>query len=357
MRERSLLSRFAGSRPTQATEVDDTHGLGAARPRRPHRRRGHQRRRPTTACATSPRAPAPPRARRRRAAGEPGDYPGLPAPAPARPHDGFDPPPPQLDPARGRRGAARRVRALRGRRAAGVRDLDRGRRRDRDRLVDRRARADAVTDAYMKVIARDERGRSGLGGAAPAVARRRVDPAALARRARRPRSRREEPVELAPGEYPVVLEPDAVGSLLDFLGCLAFNGLAHAEGRGALVGPPGRSAWRRRRSTSPTRRASPARCRARSTPRACPRRRCRSSRTASPTRSCTTRARPRVRARRSTGHALAPGGSAYGPAPDEPRAHRRRRGRRGRARRADRARALRDAPVVRQRRPREVHAS
>jgi PmbA protein len=36
--------------------------------------------------------------------------------------------------------------------------------------------------------------------------------------------------------YPVVLEHDAVGSLLEFLGGLAFDGLAHTEGRGALVG-------------------------------------------------------------------------------------------------------------------------
>ena len=34
----------------------------------------------------------------------------------------------------------------------------------------------------------------------------------------------------------MVLENDAVGSLLEFLGGLAFDGLAHTEGRGALVG-------------------------------------------------------------------------------------------------------------------------
>ncbi|HVE68610.1 MAG TPA: metallopeptidase TldD-related protein, partial [Solirubrobacteraceae bacterium] len=41
---------------------------------------------------------------------------------------------------------------------------------------------------------------------------------------------------LEPDEYPVVLDADAVGLLLEFLGGLAFNGLAHAEGRGALSG-------------------------------------------------------------------------------------------------------------------------
>ena len=47
---------------------------------------------------------------------------------------------------------------------------------------------------------------------------------------------RGELAELPAGTYPVVLGPEAVATLLDFLGGLAFNGLAHAEGRGALVG-------------------------------------------------------------------------------------------------------------------------
>ena len=34
----------------------------------------------------------------------------------------------------------------------------------------------------------------------------------------------------------MVLEPRAVGCLLDLLGETALNGLAHVEGRGALVG-------------------------------------------------------------------------------------------------------------------------
>ena len=33
-----------------------------------------------------------------------------------------------------------------------------------------------------------------------------------------------------------ILEPEAVGELLQFLANLAFNGLSHTEGRGALVG-------------------------------------------------------------------------------------------------------------------------
>jgi PmbA protein len=47
---------------------------------------------------------------------------------------------------------------------------------------------------------------------------------------------RGEAVPVAPGELPVVLGPDAVGGLLAELGAIAFNGLTHAEGRGALAG-------------------------------------------------------------------------------------------------------------------------
>jgi predicted Zn-dependent protease len=43
-------------------------------------------------------------------------------------------------------------------------------------------------------------------------------------------------MRLAPGEYPVVLEADAVGELLAWLGALAHNGLAYAEDRSALCG-------------------------------------------------------------------------------------------------------------------------
>jgi predicted Zn-dependent protease len=42
--------------------------------------------------------------------------------------------------------------------------------------------------------------------------------------------------EVGPGTYPVVLGELAVGELLGFLGGLAFNGLAYTEGRSALVG-------------------------------------------------------------------------------------------------------------------------
>ena len=42
---------------------------------------------------------------------------------------------------------------------------------------------------------------------------------------------REEPIQIEPGEYEVILEPYAVGELLAFLGYLGFNALAVQEGR------------------------------------------------------------------------------------------------------------------------------
>jgi predicted Zn-dependent protease len=95
-----------------------------------------------------------------------------------------------------------------------------------------------VTDAYMKVIARDASGRTGWAAdAGRSIAA--LHPLLLAERASS-KVTPQEPAELEPGEYPVVLESDAVGTLLEFFGGLAFNGLAHVEGRGALVGRLGR---------------------------------------------------------------------------------------------------------------------
>jgi PmbA protein len=87
----------------------------------------------------------------------------------------------------------------------------------------------------MKVLARDDSGRTGWAADA-GVAAAALDPAAIAARAVAKVPAGVEPAALEPGEYPVVLAPEAVQDLLDFLGALAFNGLSHAEGRGALTG-------------------------------------------------------------------------------------------------------------------------
>src|SRR5205085_5454473 len=86
---------------------------------------------------------------------------------------------------------------------------------------------DSVTDAYVKVICRDGAGRSGFSAAAGRSVRA-LDPAAAAEEAAR-KATPGERVELPAGEYDVVLDADAVGVLLEFVGSLAFNGLAHAE--------------------------------------------------------------------------------------------------------------------------------
>jgi PmbA protein len=233
VREQSLLSRFAVSRPTQATQVDDL----TVAVLRVHD--GHTGSAETNDVSddglrdVAARADAAARSAAR-AAGGPGDYPGLPTPAPLPSHDGFDERTAQLDPVAA--GTALRT------------AFDECSRHDLQAfgiwtagVVDTAIASstgirahDAVTDAYMKVVARDRDGRTGRATEA-ATAIDALHPIALAERASA-KVTGEEPVELAPGEYPVVLEPDAVGELLDFLGALAFNGLAHAEGRGALSG-------------------------------------------------------------------------------------------------------------------------
>jgi predicted Zn-dependent protease len=97
------------------------------------------------------------------------------------------------------------------------------------------AALDRSTDAFMKVICIAPGGRSGY-SSQTAGASGRLEPERLAERAAAKASARGEPAGLPPGEYPVVMEPHAVGWLVDLLGGTALNGLAHVEGRGALAG-------------------------------------------------------------------------------------------------------------------------
>jgi len=228
IQERSVLSRFARSTPTQATEVDDltVHFLGVARGA-------------TASATTNATSDAGLRDGARRAqealrvtvSHGGGDYPGLPAPAPVRTHSGHDLATAALEAS----GALEQAFA-----GAGSRDLEAFGAWTVGEVVTAIASSagvrasDAVTDAHMKVTCRDRRGRSGF-AAATAVRASDLDPGALTRRAAE-KVTSEELTDLAPGRYPVVLDAEAVGSLLDFLGGLGFNGLAHAERRGALCG-------------------------------------------------------------------------------------------------------------------------
>jgi PmbA protein len=309
--ERSLLSRFAVSRPTQATEVDDVT-ISVLRVHDGHTGSadtndvGDEALRDVAARADAAAKAAA------GAAGAPGDYPGLPAPAPIRPHDGFDADTAALDPLAA--GAALRAAfsgcAERDLQAFGIWTAG---------VVDTAIASstgirvqDSLTDAYMKVIARDPDGRSGWAAAA-GTSLAALHPLALAQRAAA-KVTREEPLALEPGEYPVVLEPDAMGSLLDFLGALGFNGLAHAEGRGALVGRLGE------RIAAPAINLSDSPRFARTLPRAFDAEGVPKAPLAliedGVARAVVHDTRSAARAGTvSTGHALAPGGAPWGPSP------------------------------------------
>jgi predicted Zn-dependent protease len=95
-----------------------------------------------------------------------------------------------------------------------------------------------VTDAFMKITAIAPNGRSGFAeSTATAIAG--IDARALAERAAAKAAFPGEVVRLPPGDYPVVLEADAVGDLLNWLGMAGLNGLAVAEDRSALCGRMG----------------------------------------------------------------------------------------------------------------------
>jgi PmbA protein len=232
-RERSLTLRYARSRPTQATSVDDlTVEVAVVRDghvaRAAANETGHES---LAACGAQAGEAAEAAAR---AQGS-GSYPGFPPPAHPRPHEGHDPETARLDPEPGGAALAAAFAAARatGAEAHGI--WTAGEVETAIASSSGAALHDRVTDTHMKVVCMAPNGRSGY-AAATATAARRIDAPVLAERAARKAAVQGEPVVLEPGEYPVVLEPAAVGWLLELLGDTAFNGLAHAEGRGALVG-------------------------------------------------------------------------------------------------------------------------
>ena len=268
-RERSLLLRFAANRPTQATAIDDTSvELAVAC-------RGYVGRASTNAlddaslerCARRAHGAADVAAATGRG-GFPGFAPESPpgshargphAPAGASapsPPAGFDPATAQLDP---RAGAAELERAFAVARASGVEAHGIWTAAEQRRAWAGAAGAgrEQTTDAFMKVICIALDGRSGYAAEAARAAGQ-LDGAALAVEASartgavagaaeaQPEADAPwalavaraaaggAPAELAPGEYDVVFDADAVGCLLDLLAGSAFDGLAHVEGRGAL---------------------------------------------------------------------------------------------------------------------------
>ena len=240
VRERSLMLRFADGRPTQATSIDDvTVELAVVRD-------GHVGRASTNtsdapalaACARRAEAAAEAAAASSREGVHPGFGAGEPARAVGGPgapaSGGHDPPTAVLDPSAG--GAVlRAVFAVADRHRLSAHGIWSAAEQERAFATSSgRSGLDRTTDAFMKIIS-VAGGRSGY-ASRTAVAARSLDPERLAERAAAKALAPGEPVDLPPGEYPVVMEPHAVGWLLDLLGETALNGLAHAEGRGALTG-------------------------------------------------------------------------------------------------------------------------
>jgi PmbA protein len=235
-RERSLALRFARSQPTQATRLDDL-SVEVIAVRDGHVGRATTRRIDANALGDCGRGAAAAAETVARKCGA-GRYPGLPAPRQVPEHEGHDAQTARVDCRQGGR-ALRIVAEMAARRGVeaygiwtaaevttaiasseGVEVLDR------------------VTDAFIKVICIAPHGRSGYAAEA-GVAAEALDCRALAERAARKALVTDKPKRLPPGEYPVVMEPYAVAWLLELLGKTAFNGLAHAEARGALFGKLG----------------------------------------------------------------------------------------------------------------------
>jgi predicted Zn-dependent protease len=231
--ERALTSRFARSSPTQATEVDaySVHVLSIVEGHTGGASAATLDRDALAAAAKHARAAAEAAAR-----GGPGTYPGLPAPAPApaRSHGGDDPETARLDPATAGAalGAAFAGAAEHGLEAYGI--WTAGAVQTAIAATTGLQVVDRATDAFMKVVCIDDAGRSGY-AAATGSSIAALDAAALTRTAAA-KVRPDEPATLGPGAYPVVLDHDAVGVILDMLAWVGFDGLAHAEGRGALSG-------------------------------------------------------------------------------------------------------------------------
>jgi predicted Zn-dependent protease len=92
----------------------------------------------------------------------------------------------------------------------------------------------AVTRAHFSILADAGTGTGYAEAAEPALADLPVD--RLGGRAAEKAVASRDPRDLAPGVYPVVLEPAATATLVDFLGYLGFGAKSYDEGRSFLAG-------------------------------------------------------------------------------------------------------------------------
>ena len=234
-RERSLTLRFAAGRPTQSTAIDDVT-VEIAVPLD-----GQVGRAATNAVDDAALAGCAGRARlaaRAAAAAGEGTFPGFAPEYESPPRNAFDPATAELDPAAG--GAALSeafaVAEAHGVEAHGIWTVAE---QDEAWATVEGSRAERRTDAFMKVICIAPGGRSGYASETSFMSAD-IEAGELAERAAAKAVAEGDPARLPPGEYPVVFEAQAAGWLLDLLAGCAFNGLAHAEGRGALDGRLGR---------------------------------------------------------------------------------------------------------------------
>jgi PmbA protein len=245
VRERSLTLRFADGRPTQATSIDDVSvELAVVRD-------GHVGRASTNSaaaeairdCARRAEAAAEAAAAASRVGAHPGfgveransGDEGKASGAASAALAGHDPATAALDPSAGG-DALRAAFSVAERHGVSAHGIWTAAEQERAFASSSGGSGlDRTTDAFMKLICIAPSGRSGY-ASRTSVAAASIDAERLAERAAVKAVASGEPAELPPGEYPVVMEPHAVGWLLDLLGETALNGLAHAEGRGALTG-------------------------------------------------------------------------------------------------------------------------
>jgi PmbA protein len=231
--ERSLMLRYARSRPTQATAIEDLSvEIAVVRGGRVGRASTNATDDDSLArCAHEAEAAAQAMAR---STGDNG-YPGFPSPQPVPDCATFDEATAALDASLGGAALAEafEVAKRNGVEAHGtwtVGDVETAIASSTGVTVSERS-----TDAFMKVVCIAPNGRSGYATAADRSVSA-LRPAEIAERSAKKATVSGEPVVLEPGEYPVVLEPAAVGELLGMLAWQTFNGLAYVEDRSAFSG-------------------------------------------------------------------------------------------------------------------------
>jgi predicted Zn-dependent protease len=160
-------------------------------------------------------------------------YPGMPGPAAYPPAGRFDDATAAADPALRAGLVAGVIRAL----PAGVSAAGACETRQLELAV-ANARgvraAGATTAASFSILADAGSGTGWAEGTEPALGD--LDVATLGERAARKAVDSREPRDLAPGAYPVVLEPNAASILVQWLGWLGFGAKAYDEGRSFLAG-------------------------------------------------------------------------------------------------------------------------